>query len=857
MSLPNETTVSVKQKMNDIFESAHMMKMKSFFDDVLESVKARKRQQLEQNGTEPAQSELASTKGSSAVGKGFRSERRQHKAVREDRMHPEHLISVAPIANVPMYSLPPDNEDTKIFGREEVLENIHRVLFEDNADTPEKPPMGLRIFVLSGPPGIGKSVTARKYVRSYKHTYDVVAWLTADTDANLNHGLAALTTKLINDAADETDMNTSLNSLFQWLSNPKARNASGTEIQAAKWLLVLDDAKDEEFLLNRWPRELSGSILVIGRTLKLPQFLLAEGCDLCTLEDGDAARLFESVAALEPHDPPEPEITQIVKFWGGSPSAITRVATEFRNETRDSGKDLRNFSRDQSQRKDDFLRYATADLPSMAAVWTLDKRRTSEKAFLGVLAMLHPQAIPEEITAYSDMAKIKSFPKGKKYEKLTRPDLLADRLLEYDEKEKLLYMDNILRDAIKVTYLGDVATLSATFNTATCLLGEAWHKSITAEVHFSSLDVRTIRKMNERLVAHVDKVVEAFQSFELSVQRLCATRDLARLLIEAAWYRMGRRMFAYTKHLIDCTNLTFELTTDEMLDLQSASYNTSGAIALACNDQKLGLEYNTRFHDVQKRIFTASGKETTKLAASFSELGMAYVLNDQSSDNVLDLFEKSEAIRRRLPNFTEANLYNTLRGRGYTYLLRNDLEMAYSTFLRAMRNLEDEYGKDHLKRNGRGAALLSDMGNVRYRQGIQSSGSEGDSKLNESFNLFTSAEVAFAGVDGPQSLDVADVKIVLARHIFRHGEETELPLARKHLESAIAAYRSTGFYQRELARASFLLGEVLHRMGFAKDGLEYQTQAKALRDDLVPNNVIDIANLGLEDFDELVVILKR
>ncbi|CAN9170747.1 unnamed protein product [Alternaria alternata] len=47
MSLPNETTVSVKQKMNDIFESAHMMKMKSFFDDVLESVKARKRQQCE------------------------------------------------------------------------------------------------------------------------------------------------------------------------------------------------------------------------------------------------------------------------------------------------------------------------------------------------------------------------------------------------------------------------------------------------------------------------------------------------------------------------------------------------------------------------------------------------------------------------------------------------------------------------------------------------------------------------------------------------------------------------------------------------------------------------------------------
>jgi tetratricopeptide (TPR) repeat protein len=160
-------------------------------------------------------------------------------------------------------------------------------------------------------------------------------------------------------------------------------------------------------------------------------------------------------------------------------------------------------------------------------------------------------------------------------------------------------------------------------------------------------------------------------------------------------------MFAYTKTLIDTTNLVFKLARDEMLDLQSASYNTSGAIALACNDLKLGLEYNTKFHDIQRRIFAASGIETTKLAASFSELGMAYLLNDHSSDDVLDLFKKSEAIRRRLPGFTEANLYNTLRGRGYTYLLRNDLEKAYLTFSKAMRNLKAQFGDEHLKMSSR------------------------------------------------------------------------------------------------------------------------------------------------------------
>jgi hypothetical protein len=78
----------------------------------------------------------------------------------------------------------------------------------------------------------------------------------------------------------------------------------------------------------------------------------------------------------------------------------------------------------------------------------------------------------------------------------------------------------------------------------------------------------------------------------------------------------------------------------------------------------------------------------------------------------------------------------------------------------------------------RGAALLFDMGNVRYRQGVQSLEGEEDLRLVESYHLFTRAEAAFTGVDGPQSLDVADSQVMIARHFLRHGNKNELPTAR-------------------------------------------------------------------------------
>jgi hypothetical protein len=80
---------------------------------------------------------------------------------------------------------------------------------------------------------------------------------------------------------------------------------------------------------------------------------------------------------------------------------------------------------------------------------------------------------------------------------------------------------------------------------------------------------------------------------------------------------------------------------------------------------------------------------------------------------------------------------------------------------------------------------------------------------------------------------------------------------RERLESAIVTYKMTGYHQGELARAFFLLGEVLCQMNLERDALAYQTQAKVIRDDMVTTNFVDLADLRGEDFDELVVILKR
>ena len=137
---------------------------------------------------------------------------------------------------------------------------------------------------------------------------------------------------------------------------------------------------------------------------------------------------------------------------------------------------------------------------------------------------------------------------------------------------------------------------------------------------------------------------------------------------------------------------------DSVPNLLAAMHNAGGAIALQLNQRKEALEYCLEFKRIQDEVFAVTGIATTKYAAAFTELGMAYLMNENATVEVFRLFEQSENIRRALPGYNKLNLFNVLRGKGYHFWLRTEFDEASKYLLEALHDRRARFGDEDRKR---------------------------------------------------------------------------------------------------------------------------------------------------------------
>jgi tetratricopeptide (TPR) repeat protein len=131
-----------------------------------------------------------------------------------------------------------------------------------------------------------------------------------------------------------------------------------------------------------------------------------------------------------------------------------------------------------------------------------------------------------------------------------------------------------------------------------------------------------------------------------------------------------------------------------MPDILSAIHNGRGAVAMQINQPKDALDHYKKFKELQEKFHTQSGKFTTKFAASYSELGMAYLMNEVFTEETLELFDKSAAIRKKVTDYNKMDLYNTLRGKGLFYWHSGKYEEALECLLEALHDRENFFGSD-------------------------------------------------------------------------------------------------------------------------------------------------------------------
>ncbi|KAK8070770.1 hypothetical protein PG997_010973 [Apiospora hydei] len=658
--------------------------------------------------------------------------------------HDSGLVSEELVVEVPRYyNLPPPQRNL-VRGRETELESIHQYLQRkvDPMDTL----IPLRAVMVYGKPGMGITALATEY-----HTIATsLLYILEIVDRNSNN----------------SEANWSI--LEAWLQNPLSVKSTNREKRFdAKWLLIMEDVTVDTNILDFWPRQGDGSILVLG---KHPAPLRDETIDITPVElpslpENDAASLFLSVAEVT--HPVDQTVLDIVNDWECIPAAVIRVAMKYRN--RKQRESLPEFKAYQTSNRKDLLLRGVSHMSSIAALWTLDGRSSSEWSILSVLPFLHHAQIPEVLFSnYLEPTETSELPGGYL---TSRRRLEVDRLIDVMEpghgvNETTISTDKVLQDSIRVEYLESGDDLAIAFNRASSMVNRMWPKSITAEISFSELDERGRWKTCQKLLTHVKRIAGSYVDLDPDVQRDCAQEDFIKLMIEAAWYLNQKGRYNDATKLLDVASLALRRAPREMLDLLSALYNTGTAIASTANDTATALERCQQFKEVQKRIFRSSGVETVKLAAAYSELGMAYLQTGQASAAVWRLLQKSRQIREGLPNFEKVNLFSVLRGEAFYHLLHREYDEAETKLLEACEDRRLKYGTDD-RRGGRAGALLFELGIVIYQQSLQvSDKKELERLLKSSTDYLERAKAIFSHVDIQYIAEVADADVAIARNVL-------------------------------------------------------------------------------------------
>lgn len=107
---------------------------------------------------------------------------------------------------------------------------------------------------LSGLSGVGKTQLAIEYSYRYSHDYDVIWWLNAEVPAAITNDIMRMAESLCLPKEILNDTSTAINAVKAWLE------------QNNRWLLIFDNAMDQEIIKEYLPGSPSGHVLITSRS---------------------------------------------------------------------------------------------------------------------------------------------------------------------------------------------------------------------------------------------------------------------------------------------------------------------------------------------------------------------------------------------------------------------------------------------------------------------------------------------------------------------------------------------------------------------------------------------------------------
>ncbi|KAF4430287.1 pfs domain-containing [Fusarium acutatum] len=427
-------------------------------------------------------------------------------------------------------------------GRESVLSEIHASLVPESNNQPDEPAQSVKVFVVDGLPGIGKTNLAIEFGYRFRSSFTHVFWISSDSDEKFNQGLVdmARSLGLTRDAVIEEKQKT-VDVAMSWIKATELGNA---------WLLILDNVEDIQILNPFWSNLQHGSVLITSRDpipditcitqksykFKLKELLPEEGAEYVKRRlDGNIEGNIdqESAAGLAKRFAFYPlYMDQMISFVESSTLTLAQFYDQLESEI--GGYELQNLTAGGLWYTESL---AQAIESHIAKTKLLDAQA---REILTTVAFFDPDAIPESLLLSPD-GKVHCLSSSLKRQRilssLSRPSFIQLNTGD-SSQSRCISLHRLVRDAALRLDKG----IQEAFDRSVCLLRTSF------PLHKMSRD-HMVEEWADCEI-YQPHVLSLYHQYRDQRKRLVPSFDFIELIYSCSWYLCERGRWDIGKELI-------------------------------------------------------------------------------------------------------------------------------------------------------------------------------------------------------------------------------------------------------------------------------------------------------------------
>ncbi|KAF5686956.1 tetratricopeptide repeat domain-containing protein [Fusarium circinatum] len=728
------------------------------------------------------------------------------------------------------------------FGRQDTIQELDNCLLPSKTLLVSSQPDKLRVALLLGLGGIGKTETAIEYAYLRQGAFDAVFWINAADEASIDTDIAKIASRLgINDPVDPQNKAINKNIALEWLCEPwKVGHTNESPSRGpASWLLIFDNADDPEVLRSYGDITSSGAVLITSRNPLAQSSLVrhAVNVNIQPFSDNESALFIQNLANNKGDFD---EAKEVGKRLGGLPLALAQMAGMIEIEFLSYREFLASY--DDKEEGPDLHRNIPQPLRGTArgdisTIWALDQLSDNARMMLEIASFLCPDCIQESLLCKKVSLPDESslYPKkGVKF-RTARTQLIGSSILRHNQEKREFWMHRVTQDVVQ-GQMGTERRLR-TFRHAVAIINQSWPAQAIGGHNVELWD------MSEAMYRHVVNLKAVYLKYFSQAPPQGYT-DFSALLTRAAWYQHERGESYRLQPLLQLALDIYLLPGNHQdFDLESDIRYALGAIANETNDVANCIQHARRFLDIRLEVAKSTGEFYERLARGHNEMGIALMMAGEWAKGG-DSFSTAAKLYEQLPNYTKDKRSLALVNFGLALWLQGKLEEAERVLLLGLRDREELYGvmDAHSFRTGR---FLHALGNLRFSQ----------SRVQESEEFHRKALHQYQSTIGNHHHRTADVCHRLAQHCLLKQLYDE---AFKFINWALKIWQvDTAKYKPEIARTTYLQARVLFAVGREQEASHSFERATSLRENLTHGAPIGREELQEADFDGLVTFWSR